>query len=98
VLFSELQFCVKRSGAGVKTQPHIAISTFKSHLNQLKTPLCTLDIYIYSWFVFCGTHTTLYLIAILRPVITILHFEPAGVEGFVFLMGWFEVKTPFHPL
>jgi hypothetical protein len=27
---------------------------------------------------FCGLHTTLYLFAILRPVITILHFETDG--------------------
>jgi len=35
---------MKHPEAGVRTQPHIAISTFKSHVGQHKTPLCTLDI------------------------------------------------------
>jgi hypothetical protein len=92
-----LQFGVKHPEAVVRTQPHIAVLTFKSYPNQHKTPLCTLDIYIFSWFIFSGTHTTLYFFAILRPVITILHLSQL-LEGLIFPMGWFLVKAPFHPL
>jgi hypothetical protein len=53
---------MKHTKAGVRTQPNITISTFKS----------------YSGLFLCRTHATPYLFVFLRPVITILHFEPAG--------------------
>jgi hypothetical protein len=70
---------VKHTEAGVKTQPHNEILTFKS-----SPGLSFVE------------HMTLYLFAILRSVITVLLFEPAGGRDGL-PMGWSEVKAPFHP-
>jgi len=69
---------VKHPETGVKTQPHVAILTFKSYPGQHRTPHYNFIIQVLPWFVFCRTHMTLYLFASLMPVITILHYELAG--------------------
>jgi hypothetical protein len=97
MLVSELQFGVIHPEAGVKTQFHITISTFKSYPSQHKTPFCTLDIQIFSWFVFYATHTILYLSATLRPVISILHLEQAGGKGWSSWWGGLRSKHPSTP-
>jgi hypothetical protein len=55
VLVSELQFGVKHPGAGVKTQPHIAVLIFKSYPGQHHIALGTLK---YSPGLFFMEHTS----------------------------------------
>jgi hypothetical protein len=92
---------MKHPEEGVKTQPHIAILTFKSYPSQHTKPHCTLDIQIFSLFVFRRTRTTLYFFTLLRPLVTVLHFEPAGGRGYSSLFGGLRLKhasTPCNPM
>jgi hypothetical protein len=44
MLVAELQFGVEHPEAGIKTQSHIAVLTFKSYSAQHTTPHCILGI------------------------------------------------------
>jgi hypothetical protein len=83
--------------AWVKTHPHIVVLTFKPYTSQHKTPLCILDIEIVSWFGFRITHTTVYLFAVLRPVISILHSKPAVGRDWSSQWGGLRSKHPSTP-
>jgi len=89
---------MKHPEAGIRTQPHIAISPFNLIQVNTKHHFTLLIFKFFSWFVFYGTHTTLYLFASSRPVITILHYEPTGGRVCSSTWGSLRLNHPSTPV